>query len=195
MKPVVILSLLAISSTAAWADGPMQPAADPVVAGTSTATASDWGGFYLGGQIGQLSADVANDTFDGNGLTYGLHAGYRADLGTLVLGFEGEIDFSDIDLQVSATGAPVSTTIDGARRAMFNLGYDAGNVLPYLAIGYAWVDASGTDLDGAAYGVGLDYRLNDRVTIGGRFLAHDLEDESGVESDATSISLRASYRF
>ena len=63
--------------------------------------------------------------------------------------------------------------------------------------GVAQVDTSVGDETGEFYGIGMAYRVNDQWTVGGEILEHDFDDlgGSGISADATTVSLRASYRF
>ena len=104
----------------------------------------------------------------------------------------GEFDFQagdDYDL--------AGVDVDNVMRLKARAGYDLGNTLLYGTAGVARVDTSLVDSTGPVGGVGIDYKVTDRFSIGGEALAHRFEDVggSGVDVDAQTYSLRASFRF
>ncbi len=167
------------------------PAPAPVAMG------NDWTGFYAGGQLGygQLDSASITDSNDPSGAIYGVNAGYNYDLGSIVLG--GELDFDLTNIQADAP----DTDIDSVARAKAKLGYDAGLFMPYVTAGVARVQTSGAldgETDGSFAGLGLSYMLSDTVIVGGEVLQHqfeDVADNAGVYVDATTLSLRASFKF
>ncbi|SFA78244.1 Opacity protein [Poseidonocella pacifica] len=171
---------------------PMQPAA-PVIAST------DWTGFYAGGQIGTLNAEIDDTDFEGDSETYGIHAGYNYDLGNFVVGGELDWDSADADLEDGASAG----TIESIARAKLKAGYDAGPALIYATAGAAQMrlDDTAAGLDdtqtGSFYGAGVSYMATDSILVGGEVLKHDFNDldDVDVDADATTFSLRASYKF
>lgn len=77
------------------------------------------------------------------------------------------------------------------------VGYDLGQFLLYGALGYAEVDTSLGDDSGAFYGVGLAYQVTPTAILGLEILEHDFNNinSTGVDADATSVAIRASFRF
>jgi outer membrane immunogenic protein len=179
--------------------------ADPVIAPAPVAVApapaplpgSDWTGFYAGAQLGYGQLDSDTLTEDPDGLLYGAHAGYLYDFGSWVVGAELDIDGTDIEDETA------DVAVDTITRAKLRLGYDAGNWLPYVTAGVAQVrtssDAAAFDTDdtGPFGGVGVEYRLNDSIRIGGEVLQHQFEDYdgTGVDIDATTAAARVSFQF
>ncbi|EYD76750.1 putative outer membrane protein [Rubellimicrobium mesophilum DSM 19309] len=177
---------------------------------TPASTGSDWSGFYVGGQFGfgNLSIDdnvSATDDEDFDGAVYGIHAGYMYDFGRVVVG--GEIDWDATNINVDAAGSPDGVDLDSVARAKLRLGYDAGRALPYLTAGYARAMVSSDDdaidaalddsYDGHFYGIGIDYAVSDRISVGAEVLRHNFDDApfDGIDTDVTTATLRASYRF
>ncbi len=160
------------------------PTPAPVVPLAPVAPSADWTGFYVGGAIANIdTSDLAD--LDGNG--FGLHGGYLADLGTWVVGGELELSRYEFD----AAGDPEADVI----RLKGRVGYDAGQVLPYLALGFAQIDSDDLAIDnesGVFYGIGADFAVTDNILIGGEFLQHQFDD---IDLDADTLSLRASYKF
>lgn len=98
----------------------------------------------------------------------GAFAGYRWELTRSVL-----------------AGVEVST--DGTlSTAEANLGYACGNVLGYVFAGGAQYDG----LDSAVYGAGLDYRVSENWTVGGKFTAGDFGDTT-----TETAALRVAFNF
>ncbi len=148
-----------------------------------------WTGFYGGIGIGQL--DVDTTVGDNDDTSYGLHAGYRYDLGQWVVGGEVEYDFTDVDL------AP-GVSVDHVLRLKATFGYDLGQTLVYVAGGWAEVDVDGLgDEDGGFYGLGVAYQVTPRTILSAELLEHDFNNiaGSGIDADATSFAVRASLRF
>lgn len=145
--------------------------------------------------------DAVNVEIDGS--SYGLHVGYMADLGRYVLG--AELDYETIDFdELSGTfdGTTFTESInedsdDTITRLKLRAGYDAGQFLPYLTVGAARIDSDDVSTDGAFYGAGVAFLAANNFLIGGEILQHQFDDAfgSGFDLEATTVSLRASYKF
>ncbi|MEP4195718.1 MAG: outer membrane beta-barrel protein [Aliishimia sp.] len=170
----------AVIETAPVAVAPQEPV---------TTFGGDWTGGYVGLGLGSLDID-GSGTAGGDDITYGLHGGYDYDFGRFVVGGELEFDGTDIDLGGAATA-------DSVTRLKLRGGYDLGRTLIYATAGAAEVDTSLGSDTGAFGGIGAAYQINDRFYVGGEVLRHRFEDigGSGVNADATSISLRGGLRF
>ncbi|KIC22467.1 outer membrane protein [Leisingera sp. ANG-Vp] len=189
---VAMTAIATVLGSAAFAGNVSEPAIEPAPAPAPVPVANDggdWTGFYLGGQVGQLDADASSGA-SGDDTAYGIHGGYNHDFGRFVLGGELDYDSTDLDLGGGAT-------IDSVARAKVKAGYDFGNVLAYVTGGVAEADSSLGSETGEFYGVGLAYQVTDQWQIGGEVLEHNFDEfgSSGVGSDATSVSLRASFKF
>jgi opacity protein-like surface antigen len=170
-------------------------------AGSSPAPASApvrdgrWSGGYVGVELSYGSGD-ANEAFGDDKSTggfYGAISGYRYDVGRVVLGGEVSYDRTDITF-------PNGTDVDNLLRAGAMVGYDLGRFLPYVAGGYANVSLVNdlNDFDdtyhGGFYGVGLTYRVTDRILIGGEVAQHRF-DADGTDADLTTFTGKIAYRF
>lgn len=193
---VSAVAALGFAATPAFAgnlEAPVIVPAPAPVAVVPVVTGNDWTGFYAGGSLGYADAEEADpSTFEADGATYGLHAGYDYDFGSFVMG--GELEISGFD--VSAGGVDV----DSVARAKLRAGYDAGNFLPYITAGAAQLNTGGAldgDDTGTFYGLGMDYLLTDSIRLGGEVLKHEFDDfdDSGLDLDATTASLRMSFQF
>lgn len=216
-KNILLTTAIVSLAAPAIAGGMSEPVitAPAAVAPVRTA-ASDWTGFYVGGQLGTLRADTeflatefdptapAGDTVDVevDGSFAGIHAGYMYDLGSLVVG--GEFDFDAIDFDdITATynGTSVTESAEGSddtvARLKLRAGYDAGRFLPYATAGVARIDSGDENTNGSFYGAGVAFAATDSILVGGEILQHKFDDafDSGTDIDIISISLRASYKF
>lgn len=166
------------------------PVVAPVVA---VPVGTDWTGGYVGAQIGY--GDASAGAADGDGAIYGLRGGYDWDLGNWVVGAGLDWDKTEIDL---GTG---TDTLDNIGRLKLRAGYDLGRTLVYGTAGVARAEA---DLGGVSRsdngwfaGIGADYALNDRWTIGGEVLQNQFDDfdNTGIDLDATTASVNVGFRF
>lgn len=163
----------------------------PVIAPVAIAPVSDWTGFYGGAQIGYADIDGDAD-LEGDDAFFGLHAGYDYDFGSFVLGGEIDYDATNVDLNDGAA------EIDSVARLKLRGGYDLGNTLIYATAGVAQADTSVGDETGQFIGVGVTHRIGDSYSIGAELLEHRFDDIGGTEGadvDATTFTLRGSYRF
>ncbi|MEQ6203773.1 outer membrane beta-barrel protein [Sulfitobacter sp. HNIBRBA2951] len=167
----------------------VEPAPVAVPVYTDTGLGGDWNGFYGGLNLGYGDINGSGDA-DGDDTTYGLHAGYDYDFGRYVVGAELEYDKADIDLNGAAD-------VDSVTRLKLRGGYDFGRTLVYATAGAAHLQTSIGDDTGSFIGAGVAYQVNDSFTVGGEVLEHRFDDigGSGVDADATTFNLRASYNF
>lgn len=193
MKRLSLAALAALISGPALAGGPTTPATAPVVmAPAPVAPVYDWSGFYAGGQIGY--GDVSGD-LDGYGNLGGLHAGYMWDFGSYVLG--AEVDYDVADLQIG--GGP--DAVDAVARLKLRGGLDLGRTLVYATAGAAQASATvgGTGYSDTGWfgGLGIGYQLTDQWIVGGEVLGHRFDDfdGTGLDVEATTATVRASFRF
>lgn len=199
MKNYAILTTALLLGGPAFAGGLGDVAAEPTVvayeAPVQADTGGDWGGAYVGAQLGYGDVDSNGAGLDGDGTIGGVHAGYRADFGKFVAGAEIDYDVSDIDI---GSGAG---TLDNVARLKLMGGLDLGRTLVYATAGAAYAEATvgGASLsdNGQFYGVGLDYAVSDRFTVGGEYLMHKFDDfdGSGADLDVDTIKAKVSFRF
>ncbi len=199
MKTIAAMIVTVAISAPAFAGGPVAAVEEPVVmpaAEPYVAPGLDWSGAYVGAQLGYGDVDSNGAGLDGNGVLGGVHGGYRADLGSWVVGGELSHDVANIDL-----GATAGDELKNVTALKFSAGREIGNSLVYGTIGAAHAKASvgGADLsdNGMVYGIGFDYALTDRMTVGGEVLEHKFNDfdASGVDFDATTIKAKVGLRF
>ena len=197
LMTAVILGLTTAPVLAGGLNEPVMspPGAAPIIiAAPAPVRSADWTGFYAGAQLGygQLKSDAIDE--DPQDLLYGVHAGYLYDLGNIVVGAELDYDMTEIGFAAPAVD------LDSVARFKLRAGYDAGAFQPYLTAGVAQASVSGAldgTTDGQFAGLGLDYQLSDSFRVGGEVLAHQFDNlvDSGVDVEATTLTLRASYNF
>ena len=198
MKHIAAALIATTLAAPAFAGGLSQPVTEPAVAPPVATVApvradGDWGGFYAGGQFG--FAGVAANGNNGDGALAGLQAGYRWGLGRTVLGIEGDWSKANADLTTPGD------KLDDIARLKLSAGYDLGRTLVYATAGAAQASATigGADLSDSGWfaGIGADYALNDRWTIGGEVLSNRFDnfDNSGVNLETTTATIRAGFRF
>ncbi|MDQ2065568.1 outer membrane beta-barrel protein [Xinfangfangia sp. CPCC 101601] len=196
------LAAVLLTSTAfaapAFAGGPVLVEPEPVIVvapAPVVAYGADWSGAYVGGQLGYADAGSNTTGLEGNGGTYGVHGGYRWDMGNAVVGVEADWDKTDIDLDAAGS------SLDSIARLKLIGGYDMGQTLVYATAGAAKAkgNLAGTDFseNGWSLGAGLTYAVNDQWTVGGEVLKNQFDDVdgAGTDLDATTATLRVGFKF
>lgn len=193
MKHVLIGSaLLGFGATASFAGSadpaPVEPMIVEPVRTAPAQMGGDWTGGYAGLSFGNLSADAGD--FDDSEAVYGIHGGYDYDFGQFVLG--GELDYqTGEDINLGGIEA------DDVFRAKLRGGYDLGRTLVYATVGAAQLNTNAGDDTGVVGGLGIEYKVTERFSVGGEYLAHQFDDfdDTGVDVYADTVSLRGSFRF
>lgn len=190
MKTLLYVAAASLLSGTAFAGGYVAPVvpAEPVTV-VPVAQETDWTGFYAGLQYGQGDADAdgAAIATSGDLDAYGLHAGYLHDFGKFILGGEfsyDKVDFDDFDS-------------DGDLwRLRARAGYDLGRFQPYATLGAARFSGDLSDT-GVTYGIGAEYLVTDRFSVGLEYSRIDFSDfdDTDVDVDTDLVQIRASYRF
>jgi outer membrane immunogenic protein len=198
MKTIAALVATAALTAPAFAGGPTAVAEEPVIAPVETAYVApglDWSGAYVGAQLGYGDVDSNGAALDGNDWFGGVHAGYRWDLGSWVAGTELSYDATNIEL--GAAGGELEDVLALKLQA----GREIGNSLVYGSLGAAQanatVGAASLRDTGFVYGVGFDYAVSDRWTVGGEVTQHDFNDFDGTTTDfdATTVKAKVGLRF
>ncbi len=190
-----IIAATALFAAPALAGNISPPAPEPVIATPFTPPAPatpNWTGFYAGGQLGYAWVDTDLPGIDGDDIIGGLILGYDYDLGNnWVIGAGLDYDFADINLGGAGS-------LERVFRAKLRGGHKIGNGLLYGTGGYAWADTDtlGND-DGYFLGGGYEHMITDRVSLGGEVLYHQFDSfgNTGTDVDATTVQVRAAFRF
>lgn len=167
------------------------PVAAPVAAPVVSSADGDWTGGYVAGQLGWghskfggLSEDTA---------VYGIRGGYDYDFGKFVLG--ANLDWNKVDADLG------TDTVNDIARLGLRAGYDMGRSLVYVAAGAARANVDtltgSVDENGYYAGVGMDYAINDKWTVGGEILQNRFTDFNGTNStlSTTTAGLNVGFRF
>ena len=198
MKRIAALALAGFLAAPAFAAGPVtaipEPVVEPAPVPVVIAPLTNWSGFYLGGQLGYGDVDTDVEDYDGNGAIGGVHAGYRYDFGRAVVGAELAYDITNIDI------GDAGDELDNVATLKLMAGGKIGQGLLYATAGGAWADTSsdaGDPDDGYVYGIGYDYMVNERWSVGAELLRHtwDAFDDTRTDADATTLQAKVGFRF
>jgi outer membrane immunogenic protein len=199
MKTIAAIIATVTLTAPAFAGGPIAVAEEPMIVPAAepyVAPGLDWSGAYVGAHLGYGDVSSSTTTLDGNDWFGGVHAGYRWDLGNWVAGTEVSYDATNIGL-----GAVAGDELSDVLALKLTAGREIGNSLVYGSVGAAHASASvgGVDLsdNGLVYGIGFDYAVNERWTVGGEVTEHKFDnfDASGVDFDATTVKAKVGMRF
>lgn len=167
---------------------------DPAPVAPIAPVGYDWSGFFVGAQIGYGWSETDPFDLEGDGIIGGGHIGYNHDFGNFVVGAELDYDVTDFEYLPD-------TSVDGVGRAKLRLGADLGRTMIYGTGGGAWAHGEilGDDVDDFGYfvGAGVNFAATDNIIIGGEYLFHQFEDvdDTGIDIDAHTFTVRASYKF
>lgn len=194
-RTVLGLALGVALTGPAFAGGYAEPVVEAPVAAPVVAAApnGDWTGGWIGGQVG--FGDASAGAVDGDGAIYGLRGGYDWDFGQWVLGAGLDWDKADIDLGTAGDN------LDSITRLGLRAGYDMGRTLLYVRGGAARAsaDIGGVSRDDSGWfaGVGAEFALNGRWTVGGEVLKNQFDnfDNTGTDLDTTTAALTVGFRF
>lgn len=167
------------------ADLPAPVAPGPAVYASPTAfrTIANWGGFYVGGNVGVGAARDHSD-FSAGGTTFatadtslwgalgGVQGGFNWQSGAFVAGVEGDFDWTNLKGSISAqctfcgpaTNATLEHDVDWFGTARARVGYAADGWLAYVTGGYA---IGRVALKGTATGGGVTASLTQNTTPSG----------------------------
>jgi len=196
------------------------------------ASGHNWAGFYVGGQAGYVMGTTnANDGVDSSDIDYdgwlgGVTLGYNHKINNLVLGIEG--DYSWGNVSGSGDGGPgwgCGTTdtctfeVNELGTLRVRVGYDMGNILPYVTAGAAFGKTHGElsgecpgtvwcgddSVSGWAAGAGAEFALNNNWSAKAEYLYVDLGRSRfgsgnggpgfGAEYQFHTVRVGANYRF
>jgi outer membrane immunogenic protein len=231
-----LLGTAAIVLPAQAADLPLRgglPAAPPM----PMSVAADWSGFYVGltgggsfstetdtrtsGTQGFLSLApgfVPNQLKTGkDGFLFGAHAGYNQQIGSLVLGVEGDLVWMDKKKTAAFTGAvtPLATALTTTATAELSylgtlrgrIGFAPSSQFHVYATGglafgeteitssvvavanpaLRWDGKSSDMRFGYALGAGAEYALTSSLILRGEYLYYDLGDLNGVAAGNAAV--------
>src|SRR5215211_1928236 len=186
MKKILLASvaLLGFAGAASAADLPVRAAPPaPIIAAVPVFT---WTGFYVGVNAGYgwntnddfIFNDVRYDLGDDGGFVGGAQAGYNYQIGSFVVGLEGDIQYADFggdDVVLSDGSVADFNNSDwfGTVRARAGVAFD--RALIYATGGFAFAD----DATGWTVGGGLEYAFTNNLSakIEGLYVNLDNDDD------------------
>ncbi|WMT90670.1 outer membrane beta-barrel protein [Pelagibacterium sp. H642] len=193
LKTALLAAASMTVASAAFAADPIMPAPTPIVPVVDDS--SVWDGFYAGVNAGYGWGEYDDGaTTDIEGWLGGAQLGYNAAFGGVVVGVEGDYQFSDIkedDLGINHFG-----TVRG------RIGADLDGFLPYITGGIAFgelEDAAGeTEYGwGWAAGAGVEAMVMDNLSVKGEYLYTSFNEVEvgGVDVDAEAHIARVGLNF
>jgi len=175
-------SSLAVICFAQAADLPVRPAPAPVAPVAYAPPVYNWSGFYIGGNIGGGFADSrwsdaftgGHDWFDSDGVIGGGQIGANVQFNWLVLGLEGDFDWTGLKGSgIDSLGNAISTKTDWTSTATGRIGAAFDRLLVYGKGGVAFAHDRSSLADvfggsasdsltrtGWTMGAGLEYALD-----------------------------------
>ena len=202
MKKILLSSVafLGLATGALAADLPSRRAPAPVIAAVPVFT---WTGFYVGVNAGYGwsdddfdAVDFADEDDDG-GFVGGAQVGYNYQIGSFVVGLEGDIQyidfgstrFRDADLVLREAGID-----DWFGTARARAGVAFGQALIYGTGGFAFAD----DANGWTVGGGVEYAFTNNLSakIEGLYVNLDNDDDfPGFDGETDFGVVRAGLNF
>jgi outer membrane immunogenic protein len=208
MKKILLASvaLLGFAGAASAADLPVRAAPPaPIIAAVPVFT---WTGFYVGVNAGYgwntndsiTVGGVRFDLDDEGGFVGGAQAGYNYQIGSFVVGLEGDIQYADFggddrfDFDRDGIADDDFNNSDwfGTVRARAGVAFD--RALIYATGGFAFAD----DATGWTVGGGLEYAFTNNLSakVEGLYVNLDQDDNFlGIDSDAEFGVVRAGLNF
>jgi outer membrane immunogenic protein len=205
MKKILLSSvaLLGLATGAVAADLPSRRAPAPIIAAAPLFT---WTGFYVGVNAGYGwsnddfdAVDLADEDDDG-GFVGGAQVGYNYQIGSFVVGLEGDIQYADFgaDGTFDFDGDGVfdddfdSSDWFGTVRARAGVAFD--RALIYATGGFAFAD----DATGWTVGGGVEYAFTNNLSakIEGLYVNLDNDDDfPGFDGETDFGVVRAGLNF
>jgi outer membrane immunogenic protein len=207
MKKILLASvaLFGFAGAAAAADLPMRAAPPaPIIAAAPIFT---WTGFYVGVNAGYGwsnddfdAIDLADEDDDG-GFVGGAQVGYNYQIGSFVVGLEGDIQYADFGGSFTFADGPDADLDDdvfdrgdwfGTVRARAGVAFD--RALVYATGGFAFAD----DANGWTVGGGVEYAFTNNLSakVEGLYVNLDHGDDfAGFDGETDFGVIRAGLNF
>jgi len=159
------------------------------------AVAQDWTGFYGGTQLQYFFAIEGATNRDGEGVTAGLHAGYRHQYMEFVLGAEIESNFFSF-------GMNGGNRFENYTAPKLKVGYANGPALVSGIIGLGYYGTNFGQMRGGIFGASVEYMVKDNWSVGVEALYHDIADHGSPfafnpnpRGIAGTVGFKTSYNF
>jgi outer membrane immunogenic protein len=193
-----------------------------------------WTGFYVGVNGGYGTTDLRGNNFGaGSGVgpvsafgnpsggMIGGTAGYNYQIGQMVVGVEGSLDWADMSKgRTFANGSTDSFKVDSVGNVLGRVGYAWDRTLFYVAGGYAGGDVHARAMNDTAFGLsfpgssgwqsgyavggGIEYAVTNNISVKGQYLFSQLEgktyyggtpDAVKTGVDLNTFTLGVNYKF
>lgn len=185
-----------------------------LLAGPSAAQAQvfgtgPWTGLYIGAHGG--GGWTGSTGIDLSGYSGGVQAGYNLQLGSVVVGVEGDYTWSNLDGSSRISGLPLSGAVDSLWSVRGRLGYSfANSLMIYGTAGVGGFDTSvralvgGLNLTGSTsigafvVGGGAELLLTRSIMLrleGLRYVGDGNSWTTGGDGDVTVLRAGISYKF
>jgi outer membrane immunogenic protein len=147
---------------------------------------------------------------DMDGWLAGAQLGYNHQMGSFVLGLEGNLNWADVNGSAVCSLAPqtCSSKVNWLGSARARAGFAANNILFYGTGGFAFGGVKLTDTAGAsnsdtrvgwAAGAGVEYAIDRNWSVKAEYLRYDLGKETfgsaSAKSNVDAAKLGVNYRF
>ncbi len=208
MKKFILAALLAgVATSALAADLPTRKA--PPAPAVYAPPIFTWTGFYVGVNGGYgVNSGSSSDFGNPSGGFVGGTAGYNYQMGQLVLGVEGDVDWANLTSGGTNAVGAYNTNIDTLLTVRARAGYAIDRTLLYVTGGYAGADtninfpAFGSQSDwrsGGVIGGGVEYAFTNNISAKVEYLFAPLQDQTylGQKSSLDLSLVRAglNYKF
>lgn len=169
----------------------------------------DWSGGYVGASAG-YGQGTASREFTGlpftateddlSGWLGGVQAGYNFQVGTFVLGVEGDIDWTNIDTAGAPGALPRNVNWTGSVRGRAGVAFD--RVLVYGTAGLAVAELETTSFLGEedtqvhrgwTAGLGVEYMLTDALSVKAEYAHSSFDTQQYDFTDPAPFSIDAGF--
>jgi len=208
VRSVGVAFFVAFSAAPFMAQAADQPVISPLDVAIANA-AHDWAGAYIGINGGYAWGDFETSAgnVSGDDALGGFQIGYNKQLGSVVIGVEGDVQASAIE----GASNGVSTSLNWFSTARGRVGYAFDSTLLYGTAGVAVAGveataAGGSDdktLLGLAAGAGVEQAMTENLSLKAEYLYVDLENKTfdtgaantNAEWDGHVMRFGANLRF
>ena len=214
MKKLLSLSLAALALTAGAAAAADLPNRKQAPAPYVAAPSYNWSGSYIGVNagygFGSFTGSVGSRFKDASNFVAGGQIGYKKQIANkVVVGIEGDFDYSGLQGKASSTGTAGSKArLDTLGTVRGRVGYAFDRVMPYITAGYAGgnekVTIPGSNnssgwRNGYAVGAGVDYAITNNVSARVEGLYVALENKTTavgkLGNDLGIVRTALNYKF
>jgi outer membrane immunogenic protein len=191
LSAVVALTASASAADLGWNNA---PATTPFYSATSV---TSWDGFYAGVSggygWGTTTTTPAIGTTDNasSGWNFGAQAGYNVDLGGLIVGGEGDLQWTNLGYsEPLAAGGSFEGKLDMFGTVRARAGGTFGQVMPYVTLGAAFgrgtaqtvgggtTTSQSTTHFGWTAGVGIEAKATENISVKAEYLYVDLGSQN-----------------